>query len=375
MSGTGARGPRPPQRGLLHRPLIIVGTATALAILVALVVGGRLALGEQRDTTGAAQSAPTPDTPRATVALRPRAGLRLLVADAPAPFVLDLERATEQPISGLPRRGPRGVAVLALGEDALVLSYRLCTRCRQVDAFLVRRGSTVATRLGVALQVVPSRDGQGVWMLTRRSPRRCVIRELDLDGRPRTRGRAVSCRTGVVAELPAGLLVTATGDLGRNAHSALLGPDRSVVRLRDPEPRPVVGNQVLFGLDRRTPLLLHDARSGDTHRLPWPGKPGYSLGDVTGEANGRRAIVEFARYSPEHRLDLWLLDAAARRWQQLPGMPARLIPKGTDVDWTPDGRVVILSGNVLRVWRPGEPQVAVSRVKPPKEPGSGFIVW
>jgi hypothetical protein len=350
-----------------------------LALVVALVAGGRIAVRDQPGTAGSTQAAATSAAPSdvqgSTVALRPRTGLRLLVADAPAPFVLDLERGTEQSISGLPRRGPRGVGVLALGDHALVLSHRLCTRCRHVDAYVLRRGSTAASRLGVALQVVPSWEGQAVWTLARRSPGRCVIQELGLDGRPRAGGRAASCRTGLVAELPAGLLVTATGPLGRNAHSALLGPGRSVVRLRDPQPRPVVGNLVLLGLDRRSPLILQDARSGDTHRLPWPAGPGYSLGDVAGEPNGRRAIVEFARYSPEHRLDLWLLDTATRRWQRLPGMPARLVPKATDVEWTPDGRVVILSGDVLQVWRPGEPRVAVSRVKPPKKPGSEFVVW
>jgi hypothetical protein len=56
-------------------------------------------------------------------------------------------------------------------------------------------------------------------------------------------------------------------------------------------------------------------------------------------------------------------------------MPARMVPKGTDVRWTADGRVVVLSGNLLAVWRPGQPRLAVRRVPPPKGPGSGFLIW
>src|SRR4029453_2071755 len=40
----------------------------------------------------------------------------------------------------------------------------------------------------------------------------------------------------------------------------------------------------------------------------------------------------------------WLLDTQTDRWRHLPGMPARLVPKATDVEGTPDGRVGVLSG-------------------------------
>jgi hypothetical protein len=185
----------------------------------------------------------------------------------------------------------------------------------------------------------------------------------------------VSCRTGLVAELPAGLLTTFDGRLGRNAHSALLRSDGGVVRFRDSYARPVVGNLVLSGADRRTPLLLHDMVSGASHRLRWPSRPDYGLGEVTGQPNGRLATVDFTKYSPQDRFDLWLLDTTTRRWQQLPGMPAHIVPKTTHVEWTADGRLVILATNALGVWRPGESRLAVRRVKPPKQPGIKFVIW
>jgi hypothetical protein len=185
----------------------------------------------------------------------------------------------------------------------------------------------------------------------------------------------VSCRTGLVAELPAGLLVSSTGTGGSDGHSTLLQPDGAVVRLGDPQAQPVVGNLVLSGADRRTPLVLHDMRTGASSRLRWPSRPDHGLGEVTGDPNGQLAVVEFAKYSPEHRLDLWVLDTRTRRWQHLPGMPARMVPKATDVQWTADGQVVVLSSDVIAVWRPGAPRLAIRRVQPSKQPGGTFLLW
>jgi hypothetical protein len=257
-----------------------------------------------------------------------------------------------------------------------VLSERFCDRCAAVlDVYLLRRGSTAATRLGRALQAVPSRDGEGVWMLRHRAASRCTIQELGLDSRPRRSARQLSCRYGLNAELPAGLLLDFYGPQGSDAHNALLGPNGRMVRLRFEQAQPLIGNLVLTGADRHGALLVHNVRTRAGFRLRWPCGPDYGLGVATGEPTGRRAIVDFAKYTPEHRLHMWLLDTATHRWRHLPGMPAHLIPKATDVNWTGDGRVVILSGKVLAVWRPGQPQLALRRVKPPKQPGTQFVVW
>jgi hypothetical protein len=365
----------------------VAGTVLLLvAVITVDRVGRRNEPDPIRPTGGPAASTTGPDSlstpPRSSrslplggVPLHGPTGLRLLVADVP-PIVLDLDRGTARRVTGLSTNGDTGVSVFPVGEHALVLAYRLCNACRAAPtAYLVRRGSTAATPLATSLQVVPSRDGEGVWVLSRRGVRRCAIREIGLDGRPLRAARELSCRTGLVAELPAGLLVSYTGPKGTDAHNALVKPDDGVVRLRYDQAQPVVGNLALTGLDRRTPLLLHDTGSGVSQRLRWPGRPDYSLGEVTGGPDGRLAIVEFAKFSPEHMVDMWLLDTATRRWRHLPGMPARLVPKATDVGWTADGRVVILSGGVLGVWRPGEPRLSVRRVKPPKQPGSEFVVW
>jgi hypothetical protein len=303
-------------------------------------------------------------------------GLRLLVADAPAPFLLDVDRGSIRRITGLPTAGERGVNVLPVGRDALLLSQRFCDGCSSVDdVFLVRHGSTAAIRLGRALQAVPSRDGEGAWLLRRRGPARCTIGRVGLDGRAQRAARPISCRTGVIAELPAGLLLDYVGPLGSDAHNEILRPNGRLVRLPYDQALPVVGNLVLTGSERRTPLVLHDVRSGASFRLRWPSGPGYGLRVATGHPNGRLATVDFGKYSPVDRFDVWLLDVVTRRWRHLPGMPAHFIPKVTDLQWTPDGRLVIFSSNVLAVWRSGQPGLTVRRVRRPRQPAVQFVIW
>jgi hypothetical protein len=71
---------------------------------------------------------------------------------------------------------------------------------------------------------------------------------------------------------------------------------------------------------------------------------------------------------------MWLLEVETRRWQHVPGMPAHLVPKATDLEWTSDGRAVVLSSTVLGIWRPGAPRLTLRQVKPPRQPGSEFVV-
>ncbi|HEX8135810.1 MAG TPA: hypothetical protein VF880_20555, partial [Actinomycetes bacterium] len=331
-------------------------------------------------------ASPSPTVPAATAAgtrgagplhgvpLQGPTGLRLLVADVPAPFVLDVDRGTTQPITGLPPDGDRGIGLLPLGEDALVLSYPLCDHCRPAPGvYLVRRGATAAAQLGTDLQVAAARDGQGVWVLGRRDPSHCTIGEVGLDGRRRA-ARPVPCATELVAELPAGLLVSYAAAGGSDPSSAVLKPDGGRMRLRGPRPQPVVGDLVLSGANPSVPLVLTDVGSGVSRRLSWPSRPDYSLGEVTADPSGRLAVVEFAN-AAQQRLDLWLLDTATRRWRHLPEMPAPLSPKATHVQWTADGRVVLLARAEIAVWRPGEPRFAVRQVKPPKQPDRRFVLW
>jgi hypothetical protein len=87
------------------------------------------------------------------------------VAGNPAPVVVDVDTGAIRAVTGLPAGDGRSVHLEAVGEDAVVVSRRDCRGggcAADSVVYLVRHGSTVATRLGAATDVEASRDGQGV---------------------------------------------------------------------------------------------------------------------------------------------------------------------------------------------------------------------
>jgi hypothetical protein len=304
---------------------------------------------------------------------RSEAPLRLLVADAPAPFLLDVGSGAIERVTGLPQRGERGVEVLQLGEDALVVSTRYCNRCESSTAYVLPRGETRATPIGRALGFLPGRDGNGVWTLRRKPGGGCAIVRVALDGGKRGPAYTAPCAAGMVADSAAGLVLTIVRSGGRDPHNALLTWDGRLMRLPYEGAQPVNDEVLLTGADRHSPLLLHVVGRTRPVRLRWPSLRNYSLDAVGGDPTGRLAIVDFAHFDP-YRLDIWVLDLRSRRWKHLPDMPARVVPKVTDIRWTPDGRVVILSDDRLAVWRPGEPVLRFSRVPRAREAAVQFVL-
>jgi hypothetical protein len=376
-----------------------------VVILVAAVAVGRAGRWEQREPTRPAQVAVTSSSapelpaskpqpsrygarPLSGVPLQGPTGLRLLVSGDPVPMVVDVDRGTIRPITGLPTKGWL-VRMEAVGEDAVVVSERrrpVNDPVRVSDIFWVRHGGTVAAKLGVGADAVASADGRGIWLLSYqdRAKRRCVLRQVTLDGRQRRPARPMPCQTGLVGELPAGLLI--------DDASALVNPDGGVVRLHDRSAQPAGGNFVLRGTTAGEPITLADVSEGARWRLRWPSRldgPQAGMGLVRAHPDGRLAVVGFgdpADPGPEQALDAWLLDLTTRRWQRLPGMPARVALKATDMRWTADGRLVILaqpvevagddqSTVVVGVWRPGQPRIAVRQVKLPQGTGGSFVLW
>jgi len=196
-----------------------------------------------------------------------------------------------------------------------------------------------------------------------------------LSGEHRGAKLLTTCRIGLVADLPAGLLTNFAGPLGRNAHAEVLRHDGEAIRIADEFAQPVVGNLLLTGLHRRMHLVLRDVSTGAARRLRWPAKRRYSAGQVNGQLHGQLATIGFGKYSPADRYDVRLLDTMTGDWQQLPDMPTPAIPKTTDMKWTADGRVVILAANAFGIWRPGDSHLAVRGVPPPRQPGNQFVIW
>jgi len=371
---------------------VVVAVGVVALIGAAILGGATTQLHRARPAASPATAALTPTdrgrlAPLRGVPLRGATGLRLLVANDPAPFLLDVDRGTVQPVRGLPSARGRVVRVLPVGEDAVVVSERTCKDCRGAEVYRVRHRSTVATRIASARDVVATADGRAVWMLGDQGAGHCTLREIWLDGRPRRAPRPVPCTTQLVAETTAGLLVT-TGSSpdGADWHGALVGPAGRLTRLPFPTPLAVAGHGhlVLGGAEPDGPLTITDLRGGAARRLSWPSV--LAGGDEARvDPDGRPVAVGFADPAPPgggQALDEWLLDTATGRWRHLPDLPANVYLKFTSTEWTADGRLVFLAqsaghGDLVATWRPGEPRIAVRRVELPQRSGGSdsFVVW
>ena len=389
MTSATQRDPRPPWRPALSRRMIAVGVGVLL--LAAAIVVGRTDLWDQ---PGTARPRPSQHgaEPLPGVALQGRSGLRLLVAGGPTPVVVDVDTGAIQPVTGLPADQDRSTHVESVGHDAVVVSRRDC-RVGQCDAdavaYLVGHGSTAATRLGAVLDVESSRDGRGVWLLSRQDATRCALSQVGLDGQQRRLPRPLPCDAVLIEELPGGLLVY--GPASRNGgapYSALVGADGAFRRLPWVVDGVAGADLVVRTVEPGKLIALTDVQSGVSHRLPWPSTlAAHVMGLIDGHPDGRLATVAFypAHRSAEQTLDVWLLDLTTRRWQQLPDMPLRLAPSKPQLRWTADGRLLLLAGrraddpaSLVAVWRPGQPRIAVRQLnlpEPGRRDGYRFVIW
>jgi hypothetical protein len=308
-------------------------------------------------------------------------GLRLLVANDPAPWLVDVDRGTVRPLTGLPSYGDRVVWVLPAGREAVVVSDGVCEGCwpQAADVYRVRPGGTAATRLGSAMDVVAARDAGAVWLLTPRAARGCTLGRVGLDGRRRGPARPVSCATRLLGETSAGLLLAAGPPNGSDdpwdRPTVLLDRRGRTTRLGFPASEVVAahGHLLLRSAEPREPLTLTDLRDGNSWRLAWPSRLRGGVHVARMHPGGRLLAVGFHGLAAEGEegYDLWLLDTATRRWRHLPDLPAAdVAAKGTDMAWTRDGRLVVLTGTfglgeVVALWRPGQPRLAIRRLQLP----------
>jgi hypothetical protein len=94
--------------------------------------------------------------------------------------------------------------------------------------------------------------------------------------------------------------------------------------------------------------------------------------------NGRDIAVGFHGLAApgEEGYDLWLLTPPAAAGSTCPtSLTADVAVKATDLAWTRDGRLVVLTGTathgqVVAVWRPGQPRLALRPLELP-EPSPG----
>jgi len=293
------------------------------------------------------------------VPLRGPTGLHLLVANDP-PFVFDVDGGKARRLRGIPSAGAIVSVQPVAGRGAVV----------SVDEELygVRDAGTAAVPLGPGSSAVG--DGGAVWVKRRLGGTRCTLRQVALDGRVLRTPRTVAC----------GWTLDAGGDVGLVAsRTRVVDPTtlRTVVRTRGGVVAAAGRHLVLAGTGDPPTFTLLDTATGTRSEVGWPSVV-TGLDRAAVDPRGRHVALGFA--SPvwagggRQVTDVWILDAGTGRLDQLPGMPAFVHLKATDMNWTSDGRLVILAEDdrrtVVAVWRPGERRLAVRAIDLPERDGS-----
>jgi hypothetical protein len=317
--------------------------------------------------------------------------LRLLVSADP-PFVLNVDTGTFRPVTGLNAKGNPTLTVLAVGRDAVLWLDRR-TRSGGIpraEIYLVRHGTTKATRIATGWGVAPANGGKAIWLLNFEDAHHCTLSQVGLDGRALQRARSVRCSTQLLDTSSGAVLVRgrqvvdpATGRTLLSTRSlwAIAAGHALTSTLTSTCPGPSC-------LGPGPPLTLTDLRTGTRWRLPWPSRIRFTDQAVV-RPHGRLIALDFADPAYEgggtQVTDVWLLDPATRHFRHVPDMPAPVHLKFTSMAWTSDGRLVMLaqtggpSGdrNLVAVWKPGQRQIALRPVRlPARNSGSDtFVIW
>jgi hypothetical protein len=240
--------------------------------------------------------------------------------------------------------------------------------------YVVHAEDANARFLAAGWAVARSSDGRGVWVERRLGRGRCDVRLVRLDGRGgRATPRPVPCTHTVSDAWPLGLAVQGVGIFDPASGKTVMrtarwidgvAGGRAVVTQAWTPARPF---QRLQFLDRtgqavrsiRWPSILDGADTA----VPGPGGRVVALqfADPAWHLGGRQA------------LDVWLLEPRRGHLRHVPGFPAFVHLKATDLQWTRDGRLVLLGRaddrDVVAVWRPGQARLALKTVELPARDG------
>jgi hypothetical protein len=294
--------------------------------------------------------------------------LHLLVADRP-PFVLDVDRGRVMPLPEAATPAAPVVWVTPVAGRGAVVAAESYPRTRLTA---VRGTKRRLSALGTGETVWPVADGaaaDSVWIESRDGRSRCTLRLVALDGRTLRARRSLPCsaRTSVPVAASPNLVWSPT---------RVVDPRTGATAMETSLPIVAIAGEELLLDGPGDGLTLLDARTGAERSLPWPSSHG-ALDTPAVDLTGRYVALAFAnpsRTSPAGQWsDLWLLDTTTGKLTQLPGMPAFVALKATSMAWTRDGRLVLLAESAGRdlvaVWKPGQPQLAVKIVRLPERDG------
>jgi hypothetical protein len=115
-------------------------------------------------------------------------------------------------------------------------------------------------------------------------------------------------------------------------------------------------------------LSLVNLTSGRRHKLPWPSYFGDII-RVVPEPHGPLVAVDFgspAYPGPQQAEDIWMLNTTTGSFAHLPGYPAQVDIKFSNIAWTGDDRLVIVAQGggrtVVGLWKPGQTTLPIRTV-------------
>lgn len=295
-----------------------------------------------------------------------RSDLRLLVSSDP-PFVLDVETNRIERLRGVPpvKRGRGALSVVGVGGrgGAVVLQSSGDAEVYGVPGRRLR-----AVRLGAARHIWPAEGRSALWMQRSLGGSRCSLQRVTLDGRLTRAPRAFPCASRGDPAGGLGVVVRRTRLLDPTSGRTVFSGRFGILA--------VTGRHLLLrGPSRRFTLV--DAVTGTRKLFDWPSTV-EGLDEPAVDPRGRYVALAFAdpawRGGGQQVLDVWVLDTRTCELTQLPGMPAFVALKATNMTWTDDRRLVLLAEDrrtLVAVWRPGETRLAVRTVRlPEREAGS-----
>jgi hypothetical protein len=292
------------------------------------------------------------------VPLEGKTGLRLVVSYG-TPVFLDVDTLRVTRVRGAP--AGRVAYVVGVHGRAVVIADPFARRGR---VYALRGWDLSLSPLGPGSEVVSASDGRSVWIKRIVRPSHCTLRKAGIDGRLLRAPKEFPCSKGIYSGGLLGLGVSSTRIIDPVTRRAVFTTRSGIVA--------VAGKKVVLTNGPGRQFAVVDTATGTENRFAWPDTPG-SLGQAAVDVQGRFVALEFGNPSwtgpGGQAWDVWLLDTRTAKVTHVPDLPAFVWLKWTTMDWTADGRLVLVTRNddrqVVAVWRPGQARLHLKTVRIP----------
>jgi hypothetical protein len=382
------------RRQRLRRAGVTGATLAAAGVLLGAFL---LASGGGTTTRAPARSRPPEPLRRLTGRVLTGPTGLLIVADGNdgPPFILNVDRQTVGTVQGLGLPLRRATVQSPLvgslspapgGVMAAVQHAHSQTEFLIAPDGAVRHIATLATH--ARDNTLAARDADATWVLTwpHRGP--CTLRLV-----PGTRPAVPVACGSLAADTTAGVWIATAHQwaivdplTGRTrAHAAVKLPAYPADQVGD-QLFALHGDLAFESLDQHSvgvrggqprKLSLVNLIAGHRRQLVWPSYFGDVI-RVVPEPHGPLVAVDFgspAYPGPAQAEDVWMLDTTTGTFTHLPGYPARVDIKFSDIAWTTDERLVIIAQGggrtVLGLWKPGQATLRLRTV--PSRDGYHFV--